>query len=305
MANFGSLSNCIDAAGSVGSATAGQLGYYDTSGNAILGKSLTDVLDAAVGSGRGSILYRGSGGWVSLAPGTAGYVLQSGGPSGDPSWVPGGGSGGIGTIVGAGVSSTGPVVALPAPVVSRPALSSLTWLNQASATATDNANGPLVLKTTQNTSASSNLNALTKSVAGGDWTVTIQYAQGNHTSGSNTDIFGLIVRSSFNNRIYVCGLNGSSAIAIWSYSTATAWNSSVASKTILPNYSNVWVRASYTSATTTLTFFYSIDGYTWDQVYTTASPYTGAPTDYGITVGSAGNSTGAILSLNYMAESSP
>lgn len=305
MGNFGSLKNCVDAAGSVGSGTAGQLGYFDSSGNAISGKNLTDVLDAALGSSRGSILYRGATGWVLLAPGTSGYVLQTGGPSADPSWSPsGGGSGSISSIVGGGVSSAGPVVALSAPLIARPALASLSWVNQASATAVDNTNGPLVLKTTQNTGGSG-LNALTKTVAGGDWTVTVQYALGNHIAGTNVDMAGLIVRDSSSGHIYICGINGSTAIGIWTYSSPTAWSGSPASKTINVNYGSIWTRASYSSATTTITFLYSIDGLTWETIFSTNSSYVGAGTDYGIAVGTQGNSSGYVLSLNYLGESTP
>ena len=45
------------------------------------------VLDA-LSTTRGTILYRGASAWLGLAPGTAGYVLQSGGAGADPSWVP-------------------------------------------------------------------------------------------------------------------------------------------------------------------------------------------------------------------------
>ena len=46
---------------------------------------------------QGSVLYRGASAWSALAPGTAGYVLQTGGASADPSWVAqsGGGGGGV------------------------------------------------------------------------------------------------------------------------------------------------------------------------------------------------------------------
>lgn len=51
--------------------------------------SLTsNILSAALGgTTQGAILYRGGSGWVTLAPGTAGQFLQSGGPAANPSWV--------------------------------------------------------------------------------------------------------------------------------------------------------------------------------------------------------------------------
>jgi hypothetical protein len=49
--------------------------------------TLTHLIDYAIGNVQGDILYRNSTGWVVLAPGTAGFVLQTGGPAANPSWV--------------------------------------------------------------------------------------------------------------------------------------------------------------------------------------------------------------------------
>lgn len=306
MANFDALLNCANGNGSVGSGTSGQIGYYAATGNALSGESLSNLLDSVAGSTQGSILYRSASGWVALPPGANGYVLQSGGASGDPSWAPpGGGGGGISTIVGAGVSSSAATVALPGmPVITRPTLASLSWLSQESATATDNTNGPLVLQTTQSTSGNS-LNALIKNVAGSDWTVTVEYALGNHTGGSSLDLAGLIVYNSASGRAYVCGINGSSSIGVWAYNSLTSLNSGPASMTILLNPGAIWTRAQYVSSTATLTFFYSTDGFTWQTIYSTSASFVGVPTGYGITVGSQNNTSGYVLSLDYMVDSSP
>lgn len=53
-----------------------------------------------IGSTRGSVLYRGSGGWAALTPGTATYVLTSNGAGADPSWQVGGSGSGSVTSVG-------------------------------------------------------------------------------------------------------------------------------------------------------------------------------------------------------------
>lgn len=50
------------------------------------------VLDL-LGSTRGSVLYRGSGGWIALTPGTSGQHLITGGAGADPSWATASGSG--------------------------------------------------------------------------------------------------------------------------------------------------------------------------------------------------------------------
>jgi hypothetical protein len=49
--------------------------------------TLSAILDAILSSARGSLVYRTNSGWVALAPGAAGQVLQTGGATGDPSWA--------------------------------------------------------------------------------------------------------------------------------------------------------------------------------------------------------------------------
>lgn len=304
MADFNTLLTCINNDGKVNAGTAGQIAYYSASGSTVSGTTLSSLLDSAFGSSRGLILYRGAAGWAALAPGTVGYVLQTGGTSGDPSWSPAGGGGaGISTIVGSGVSSTASTVGLPMPVISRPTLASMTWVNQSGATATDNTNGPLVLRATGNTGGN-NINALVKNVAGTSWTVTIEYALGNHIAGTNVDLAGLVVQNSSTGQLYVCGLVPT-GIQVWQYSSPTSWNASQTAKTILSSPTVIWTRAQYVSSTTTLIFSYSIDGFTWEPIYSTNTPYVGVPTGYGIAVGQQGNTAGYVLSLNYLGESSP
>jgi hypothetical protein len=306
MGNFDALIDCAGNKGTVNSGSSGQIAYYGTTGAVLSGGSLSDLLDLAFGSVRGSVLYRGVSGWAALAPGSSGDVLQSGGVSADPSWAStsGGGGSGINTIVGAGIGSAAPTVALAAaPLALRPALASFTWLNQASATASDSTNGPLVLRTSQNTGGSS-INALIKGVAGSSWTVTVQYALGNHVAGSG-DVAGLIVYNSVNGRLYVCGLGGGASINVLAYNSTTSWNSYAGAKTIIVNPYTVWTRAQYVSSTTTLTFSYSVDGFTWETIFSSSAPFVGVPTGYGIAVGTQRNDTGYVISLNYMAESTP
>ena len=49
--------------------------------------TLTALIDAAIGSTQGDILYRNATVWVALAPGTAGQLLQTGGAAANPSWT--------------------------------------------------------------------------------------------------------------------------------------------------------------------------------------------------------------------------
>ena len=48
--------------------------------------SPSSILDS-IGSAQGDILYRGSGGWVVLTPGTSGKFLQTAGSSANPTWA--------------------------------------------------------------------------------------------------------------------------------------------------------------------------------------------------------------------------
>lgn len=49
--------------------------------------TLTAIIDAAIGSTQGDILYRSSSVWSVLAPGTSGYALTTGGSAANPSWT--------------------------------------------------------------------------------------------------------------------------------------------------------------------------------------------------------------------------
>lgn len=51
-----------------------------------LGVNIQTLLDS-ISSTQGAILYRNATMWVALAPGTSGQVLQTGGPSANPSWL--------------------------------------------------------------------------------------------------------------------------------------------------------------------------------------------------------------------------
>lgn len=68
-------------------------------------QTFSDVVDSMIGSTRGSIMIRGSGGWAILTPGTSGYALISNGSGADPSYQAVSGGGANWTGVGATNSS--------------------------------------------------------------------------------------------------------------------------------------------------------------------------------------------------------
>jgi len=58
------------------------------------------LLDNALGTTQGSIVYRSATAWVALAPGTAGQVLATGGAGANPAWSSSSGGGGITQLTG-------------------------------------------------------------------------------------------------------------------------------------------------------------------------------------------------------------
>ena len=86
------------ASGTVNSGTSGQVAYYATTGAAVSGEGLSALIDSAIGSTQGDILYRGASAWSVLAPGSSGNLLQSGGAAANPSWVAATGTGTVTTV---------------------------------------------------------------------------------------------------------------------------------------------------------------------------------------------------------------
>ena len=81
-----------------------------TGGTAVpAGVSLSVLLDAAIGSARGSILRRGASTWAVLTPGSAGTYLRSGGAGADLSWDAPAGSGTVTSITTTGGVTGGPI----------------------------------------------------------------------------------------------------------------------------------------------------------------------------------------------------
>jgi hypothetical protein len=66
--------------------------------------TLSALIDSAIGSTQGTILYRGASAWAALAAGTAGHVLTSQGAGANPTWsAP---TGGAASVVGSALNTT-------------------------------------------------------------------------------------------------------------------------------------------------------------------------------------------------------
>jgi len=63
---------------------------------------LSAIIDSAIASTQGDILYRNASSWVALAPGSSGQLLQSGGAAANPSWVT---ATGTGTVTSAAIAA--------------------------------------------------------------------------------------------------------------------------------------------------------------------------------------------------------
>lgn len=71
------------------------------------GNTLTSLIDT-IGSTQGQVLYRNGSIWTVLAPGTAGFVLTTGGPAANPSWTNPAGGGTVTSLTsGTGVTVSG------------------------------------------------------------------------------------------------------------------------------------------------------------------------------------------------------
>jgi hypothetical protein len=68
--------------------------------------SLSSILDAVIGTGQGSLIFRNDTQWTALSPGTNGQVLQTGGPSANLSWRTVTGAGTV-TNIATGTGLTG------------------------------------------------------------------------------------------------------------------------------------------------------------------------------------------------------
>jgi hypothetical protein len=149
------------------------LGNTDAGPRVPVGKSVTAMLDAAIGSTRGSVLRRGSAGWEILAPGTTTYVLTSNGAGNDPSWQ---------VAPGAAAAGTPPTIVQ----------SGASTANSASITLSGApTNGNLLIAFTSNpttASAGSGWTIITQQSNGTDWVTWLKKTAGAGESATQTPI---------------------------------------------------------------------------------------------------------------------
>ncbi len=108
-AGTGLAGGTITSTGTISLATiaAGDVMANTTGGTAApAGVTLSALIDDAIGSTHGDILYRGASTWSALAPGSSGNVLTSGGSAANPSWS----SAGSGTVTSVTFTGDGTVL---------------------------------------------------------------------------------------------------------------------------------------------------------------------------------------------------
>ncbi|MDE2232582.1 MAG: hypothetical protein KGJ90_00420 [Patescibacteria group bacterium] len=81
--------------GTVNPGTSGNVAYYAITGTAVSGEALSALIDSAIGSTQGNVLYRGAATWSVLAPGVSGQFLETLGTAANPTW---GSPSGTGTV---------------------------------------------------------------------------------------------------------------------------------------------------------------------------------------------------------------
>lgn len=210
--------------------------------------------------------------------------------------IPGAAGGaGIGTLIASGISSSASLVALPMlPIITPPAAAGFSFLNQNSATLTDNANGPLVLAS--NATNGTNLCTFAGKPVSGSFTLTA-----NATMISHKSFCGFAVTDG--TKFHVILKNQADAgIYVQRYSNTTTFSSSDAGPLWANFFTNpAWFRIIWNAGTTTITFQASCDGITWYTCYSTNTPYV-TPNACGMLI-NVNQSAGVLteMAINYWA----
>ena len=285
-----------------------------------IGNTLSDTIDAALGSAQGDILYRGASGWAVLPYGTSGYFLKTQGASANPIWAAASTTTGanptatIGTSADNGSATTymrsdaapaaaeassstygickvdGTTITAASGVLSAvggstggagyglyaPAMSavptgastgfgsSLTWLNQGSATASNSATG-FSITTTQN-SGSLFLNGVIQAVPSTPYIITALLAQTAEGVNNGGVEFGWYNGS---NKLHTVAWEWSSgwvaATTLWA--SATSFDTGVAPSMNI-DLSPTWFQLQDNG--TNITFAFSKDGSNFFTILTEA-----------------------------------
>ena len=159
----------------------------------------------------------------------------------------------------------------------RPAGASFGFLNQNSATLTDNANGPLVLQSTVNNGGNDDLSCASISVPGsGNWTYTVNAQVSGLTSSSAGAVFPLGISDGTKFQVmgvYQSGSINAPGLIVTHYSAHNVGvgNDYAAAPGFFPNLA--WWRIFYNATGPVMTWSASVDGVNWFNLVTATTPY--------------------------------
>lgn len=230
--------------------------------------SMSSVLDAAFGSSRGNVLYRGSSGWAALAPGTAGLFLKTQGAGADPLWA------------SAGAGGTSGVPILTPPTVA--GVSAVT--NLGGATLSDNTTG---IKSMFVSPGASQINgevyASMAAVPGGTFSAIVKVRRNARSPSGGWAGSGIAVRDNGAGKNIYLFVNGDNPYPVCYYILADTGTGGWASTTVT-SYGSVgsepfFYHIDYDG--TNLNVGLSIDAVNWSPVASQAVSGWGTPTHVG------------------------
>jgi hypothetical protein len=176
------------------------------------------------------------------------------------------GSGGSSGITASGVTGQ---TDIPFAVGQNVPLSSgFSFVNQNSATLTNNTNGPLVWQCP--TAVSGTLSLFTKSFTGSSPHVWTAHAKVSMQASGNCQV--AVVGVTDGTKYSLLCLSGDNQMRVMDWNTSTSFNTTQASATFGSMPDEIWVRVTWTVGTTTLLWQWSPDGFTWNTFYSTSSP---------------------------------
>jgi hypothetical protein len=275
----------VDAKGRVTAAGNGSLApianndlLANTSGGAAapVATSLSALIDAAIGSAQGSLLYRAASGWAALAPGTSGQVLQTLGAGHDPQWVNMSASGGNIDQYGPPLASTFTITTTGSPTVA-PSLSDVAGLG-------------LVFSGGSTVTATDNYQLATQNVPGSvPWTISIRVRF--NMAPSRTRGAGLVMYDGTKMKTFLLYTgSGGTGIGVANYTNLTTLSGLIYGQEVsgMQAYEYYQIRDDGTN----WTYSVSNDGQNWDRVFTESRNSFLTPTKVGLGVNVADVSGG-------------
>jgi hypothetical protein len=287
--------------------------------------SLSALIDDAIAGTQGDILYRGASTWSALAPGTAGYVLKTGGASANPSWVD---PTTLGTLIGYGAGASRPgsgVVAgqtyIPSDGIMTsiwsgsawvghnpfgapftiPPISSSGWtqFNSSAATVTDYPGGGIGVVFNYTGLSSTPVWSLYRSLSGIGTNYTLTAAMIILTPNYSTNArFGITINDGTKTILF--GYQTSThTVSVETYTTTAGGSvASVYARDMIQTPSTLWLRVKNDG--THRTYYTSLDGITFSQAYQETFSTFLTETGGGFGYTDNANSMGALPMLNLL-----